>query len=627
MRSLSLSLLFIGITLSSLAQSLSGNLNTGSAMNALGYGNVDIYRGDDLVASVLTDRWGNFHVRLDTGMYKCVVSYDGYEPSTRMVKVKADEKMDFSVVEDASRPAPKRRPAAGKEERGSERTMDHALYEASMYSDRSPILAEPAMGYGGMLGRGRGDRSVGHGRLTAGEVNDFSKWTQWEDLSATVLSAMRNQWSIAPNGRYTLDLQTKSGLPIADAVVHLKRKDGTKIFSARTDNTGKAELWVTLNARDSLTNERMMLEVVHQGRLFRVDHATPFTQGVNRLAIDIPCGPSDNVDVAFVVDATGSMQDELDFLRAEMNDIIFRSKRIGDRLNFRFANVFYRDLGSNEEYLTRSMDFTRVLSAAVNFISDQRADGGGDTPEAVDAALDSAINKLSWSPDARARIIFLVLDAGPHPGTEEKMQKLIRQAAAKGIRIITVGASGIDKATEYLMRTLALGTNGTYTFLTDHSGVGNPHMAPTTDSYDVESLNNLLVRVLKSFTYMPDCQQQIPELELNYPDSIVALTDPLQSDSLATDTVATTGIPADTLNIRWSYYPNPTTGIVHITADMAIPELYITDLSGKVLQLVKGLKADEPVQVDLGSYATGIYLIRYPYGSTWLSGRVVLQRS
>lgn len=207
------------------------------------------------------------------------------------------------------------------------------------------------------------------------------------------------------------------------------------------------------------------------------------------------------------------------------------------------------------------------------------------------------------------------------------MQKLIRQAAAKGIRIITVGASGIDKATEYLMRTLALGTNGTYTFLTDHSGVGNLHMAPTTDSYDVESLNNLLVRVLKSYTYMPDCEQQIPELELNYPDSIVALTGPLQPDSLATDPVATTGIPTDTLNIRWSYYPNPTTGIVHITADMAIPELYITDLSGKVLQLVKGLMADEPVQIDLGSYATGIYLIRYPYGTTWLSGRVVLQRS
>ena len=178
---------------------------------------------------------------------------------------------------------------------------------------------------------------------------------------------------------------------------------------------------MTLDAKDTLSKEPMVLEVLHRGRMFRVDRAKPFGQGINRLAIDVPCSASDNVDVAFVVDATGSMQDELDFLRAEMNDIIYRSKQIGDRLNFRFANVFYRDEGSNEQYLTRTMDFTRVLSAAVNFISDQKADGGGDTPEAVDVALDSAINHLSWNAEARAMIIFLVLDAGPHPGTERKM--------------------------------------------------------------------------------------------------------------------------------------------------------------------------------------------------------------
>jgi hypothetical protein len=626
MRLLFLTVLSLGIVFTSPGQSLSGNLSTGRAMEALCYGNVDIYRGDELVASVLTDRWGNFHVPLDTGLYKCVVSYDGYEPSSRMVKVKADETMDFSVKEDASRPARKPLPAAGMEDRMSEGARDHAFHESSSSMERERMLLEPTIGTSGLLGPGGG--RVGHGRLTAGEVNDFSKWTQWEDLSATTLGAMRTLWSIAPYGRYTLDLQMRNGLPIADAVVHLERKDGTKLFSARTDNTGKAELWAALDARAGSSSDQLLLAVEYGGRTIRVDRAKPFAQGVNRLVLDVPCGPSDNVDVAFVVDATGSMQDELDFLRAEMNDIIFRSKQIGDRLNFRFANVFYRDVGSSEAYLTRSMDFTRVLSAAVNFISDQRADGGGDTPEAVEVALDSAINHLSWSTDARTRIIFLVLDAGPHntPEVRKGMQVLVQQAAAKGIRIVTLAASGVDKGTEYLMRTLALGTNGTYTFLTDHSGIGAPHIEPSTDHYDVESLNNLLVRVLKSYTYMPDCTQQIPELELGYPDSVVAVTAP-RSDTASTDPDGPTGLPTPIPRIRWSYWPNPTSGIVHIKADTAIAELYITDLSGKVLQLVKGLKADEPVQVDLSAYATGVYLIRYPYGTRWLSGQVVLQRS
>lgn len=630
MRLLFLSVLSLGITFSSLAQSISGNLNSGSSMSALGFGNVDIYRGADLVASVLTDRSGNFNVRLDTGTYTCVVSYDGYMSSTRTVKVRADEKLDFSVAEDASKPKRKSRPTESRPDRDSERAEGFPVFAAPMDSRGTSMLdlSEPALGHRRLAeGPGRGS-DVSYGMLTAGEVNDFSKFTQWEDLSATTLSAMRNKWSIAPNGRYTLDLQTKSGLPIADAVVILKRKSGSVLFRARTDNTGKAELWAALDAQDTLTTGRMILEVFHQGRMFRVDRAKPFGQGMNRLVLDVPCSRNDNVDVAFVVDATGSMQDELDYLRAEMNDIIFRSKQIGDRLNFRFANVFYRDEGSNEAYLTRSMDFTRVLSAAVNFISDQRADGGGDTPEAVDVALDSAINRLSWSAEARTRIIFLVLDAGPHPGKEAKMQELVRQAAGKGIRIVTVAASGIDKGTEYLMRTLALGTNGTYTFLTDHSGIGAPHIEPTTDHYDVESLNNLLVRVMKSYTYMPDCDQQIPELELGYPDSLVlAPSDPQPMDTTAAGPEGPSGIPSTSSAIRWSYWPNPTSGIVNITAEVDIPELYVTDLSGKVLQLVKGLKMHEAVQIDLSAYATGVYLLRYPNGSSWLSGKVILQRA
>jgi hypothetical protein len=662
MRTLLLAVLLFGTLLTTHAQSLSGNLHEGSGRSALGYGNVDIYRGDDLIASVLTDRYGNFNVRLDTGSYKCVVNYDGYESVTKTVRVKADEKVDFSVDEDASKPKRERKRAAGTKlvmsydmavgapavispasttlaptyavPAGDAESIEYAApaYTAPISTGELDIPSPAAltMGYFAADDGSSMKKDVGYGVLTAGEVNDFSKWTMWQDIAANTLGALRDMWAIAPSGRYTLDLQNRSGLPTADAVVHLKRKDGTVLFSARTDNTGKAELWSTLDAKAERMRGQLVMDVEYNGLTTRVKHVTPFERSVNHLVLDVPCGRSDNVDVAFVVDATGSMQDELDFLTAEMNDIIFRSKRISDQLNFRFANVFYRDTGSTEAYATRCMDFSRVLSASVNFISDQAADGGGDTPEAVDLALDSAINHLSWSTDARARIIFLILDAGPHitPEVQQKMQALTKQAAAKGIRIVPITASGTGKATEYLMRTLALGTNGTYTFLTNHSGVGDDHIEPTTDHYDVESLNDLLVRVLKSYTYMPGCDQQIPELELGYADSLVV--DPItaqQVDSTGSGLInESTGLATDSATIRWSYYPNPTSGIVNLTADVDIAELYVTDLSGKVMQVVKGLQAAKTVQIDLTAYATGIYLIRYPYGKAWLSGKVVLQR-
>jgi hypothetical protein len=338
------------------------------------------------------------------------------------------------------------------------------------------------------------------------------------------------------------------------------------------------------------------------------------------LAID--CGQSQKVDIAFVVDATGSMSDELNYLTAELNDVMFKSKEISSTLNFSFANVFYRDHG--DAYLTRKQEFTRVLSESVSFISDQRAGGGGDFEEAVEVALDTAINGLNWSTEARARIIFLILDAPPHntPEIQEKLIRISLQAAAKGIRIVPLVASGINKGTEYLMRSIALATNGTYAFLTDDSGIGGGHLKPSTDSYEVETLNDLLVRVIKSYSYMPDCEQTLPELDLNYPSDTVVYS-PIDTTKLDSSSMS----PIKPIEVTWTFYPNPTRGIVNIKANVAIAELYITDLSGKVLQVVKDIEADKVVQADLSGYASGIYLIRYPVGKRWVSGKAVVVRN
>ncbi|MBQ4165009.1 MAG: hypothetical protein IJD85_01645, partial [Oscillospiraceae bacterium] len=68
-----------------------------------------------------------------------------------------------------------------------------------------------------------------------------------------------------------------------------------------------------------------------------------------------------------------------------------------------------------------------------------------------------------------------------------------------GIRIIPVASSGIDKTTEYLLRTMAFRTGGTYTFLTDDSGIGGGHIEPTIGDYEVEKLNDLMVRVIGEY--------------------------------------------------------------------------------------------------------------------------------
>ena len=180
-------------------------------------------------------------------------------------------------------------------------------------------------------------------------------------------------------------------------------------------------------------------------------------------------------------------------------EIVIRIKQNNPLLEMRFGSVFYRDEG--DEYVTRPFDFTTDEASLISFISNQSADGGGDFPEAVHSALDIAITQNSWNDNASARIMFLLLDAPPHY-TQEVISSLelnLIKAAEKGIKIIPITASGIDKATEYLMRSFAILTNGTYVFITDDSEVGNDHLEPTIGEFEVEKLNDLMVRLVGEY--------------------------------------------------------------------------------------------------------------------------------
>ena len=205
-------------------------------------------------------------------------------------------------------------------------------------------------------------------------------------------------------------------------------------------------------------------------------------------------------DVLFAVDATGSMGDEIQYLKSELLDVLDRAKDINATLNLRVGSVFYRD--ENDEYLTRVSPFSADLEETLQFIGEQQANGGGDYEEAVHTALNTAITQLSWSDNARARLIFLLLDAPPHhtDAIVSDLHDIIRDAAAKGIKIIPISASGVNKDTEFLFRFFATATNGTYVFITNDSGIGGDHIEATVGEYEVELLNDLIVRLITKYT-------------------------------------------------------------------------------------------------------------------------------
>jgi hypothetical protein len=201
----------------------------------------------------------------------------------------------------------------------------------------------------------------------------------------------------------------------------------------------------------------------------------------------------ERLDLALVVDTTGSMGDELDYLKAEIDDIAETIHRMFPHVDQRYALITYRDQG--DQYVTRSYDFTGSLSDFRATLANQRAAGGGDYPEAMDNALQNAAD-LSWNKSATARVLFLVADAPPHDRSLQRTMQSVQSLQQRGVRIFPVGASGVRWKAEFVMRAASFLTMGKYLFLTDHSGVGNAHAAPHVPEYAVEHLNRLMVRMI-----------------------------------------------------------------------------------------------------------------------------------
>ena len=357
-----------------------------------------------------------------------------------------------------------------------------------MHDDYSMHSKESKDGQGGIQPQG--------GLVTAGEWNDLDNWAFYQKtLMKEPFKGFPDDWQMYTNHRIAVAITAKNK-PVANATVTLFRND-TPIWTAKTDNLGRAELWVGAFQKEKELNTALLsLKVNEQW----VSTATISETQVNRIALDetLP-SPTNLVQIAFMVDATGSMGDELEFLKMDLKKVINEVQKTNTQLKISTATVFYRDEG--DEYVVKHSPFTEDINQTTEFISQQRADGGGDFPEAVDKAL-VQLNQLQWQPEARTRIAFLVLDAPPHnkPAVISSIQYSVKTAAASGIKLIPVVASGIDKTTEFLMRFIAMYTNGTYVFITDHSGIGNKHLEPSVGEYQVEKLSDLMVRLIKKYS-------------------------------------------------------------------------------------------------------------------------------
>ncbi len=203
-----------------------------------------------------------------------------------------------------------------------------------------------------------------------------------------------------------------------------------------------------------------------------------------------------SLEVALVIDTTGSMGDEILYLQSEF---LALSQKLSERFPSvpqRWAVVAYRDI--SDQYIVRGADFGTSVSWFQGELGKLSAGGGGDYPEAPEQALEQA-SKLSWTQDEGvARIVFWVADAPHHTEKTEAMTRAIVSLQKALVHVYPVASSGVDEITEYTMRATAQFTRGRYLFLTNDSGVGSAHKEPTIPCYWVTKLDAAIERSVAS---------------------------------------------------------------------------------------------------------------------------------
>jgi hypothetical protein len=202
------------------------------------------------------------------------------------------------------------------------------------------------------------------------------------------------------------------------------------------------------------------------------------------------------LDLSLVVDVTGSMGDELEYIKAEIEHISASVKEQFPNVAQRFSLIVYRDDG--DQYKTRGIDLTADLSTFKTFLGQQSAGGGGDYPEAMHTALTEARDRLTWGDTNTAKLLFLIADAPPHDQSVKETLDAVQGLKDKGVHIYPVAASGVADLAERIMRYAAVVSGGEYIFLTDDSRVGNPHAVPHIPCYNVRKLNDVMADVIKS---------------------------------------------------------------------------------------------------------------------------------
>ncbi|XP_063409728.1 uncharacterized protein LOC134692958 [Mytilus trossulus] len=213
-----------------------------------------------------------------------------------------------------------------------------------------------------------------------------------------------------------------------------------------------------------------------KGKYVKLSKTPTRPEGQQESIADIikrPPSLNGKLDMAFIMDTTGSMGSYIDSAKQNIRGIVDKIVATSGS-DVRLALIEYRDHSPQDRtFVTRKNDFTSSISTMKSWLNSASANGGGDTPEAVAEAMYQA-TKLSWRQDA-TKISVMISDAPPHglvpsedssfpqgsPNGHDPMQ-IARDFAQKGVTLYVIGVEPPIVPYKDFFMALAYITGGQY---------------------------------------------------------------------------------------------------------------------------------------------------------------------
>lgn len=177
------------------------------------------------------------------------------------------------------------------------------------------------------------------------------------------------------------------------------------------------------------------------------------------------------LDIALFVDSTGSMGWFIDGLKSYLVALVEALRNEKD-LDVQVAVWCYRDYDEDSQWLTKPYPLTGDVGAVTRWLTDIRAEQGGDWVEAMFDAVWDGVQKVQWRKGSY-RVGIIAANNGSHPENDPQNPRHLTAAnviaAAKRQRVVLCGLQiprdPRDNSDPTLLprqlRELAAGTGGT----------------------------------------------------------------------------------------------------------------------------------------------------------------------